>query len=106
MRTLGLGSAFKQANSWTCTTCLQQSQRAARPFRHYSTRSNRIPLPKKKGRIFFAAATGALGVTGLAFTDDIKHAYKAVERTGRVVGTLFVCINEWVHTEWIWNYKC
>ena len=94
MRTLGFRSAFKQASPWTCTRCLHQSQLAAKTFRQYSTKSNRIPLPKKKGRILFAAATGALGVTGLAFTDDIKHSYKAVERTGRVVGTLFVCINE------------
>jgi len=49
---------------------------------------------KKRGRIVLAAATGTLGVTALVFTDDVKHSYKAVERTGRVVGTLFVCINE------------
>lgn len=32
----------------------------------------------------------------IAFTDDIKHGYKAVERAGRVLGTLAVCINEYV----------
>jgi aarF domain-containing kinase len=41
-----------------------------------------------------AAAGGAAGVGALAFTDDVKHAYKAIERTGRVAGTLAVCINE------------
>lgn len=94
MKAFSLRPAFKQANSWTCGRCLQQSQRAVRPLRQYSTRSNRIPIPKRKGRIVLAATTGALGVTALAFTDDVKHSYRAVERTGRVVGTLFVCINE------------
>ncbi len=70
------------------------SQRGTRTSRQYSTRQNRIPTPKKRGRIVLAAATGALGVTGLAFTGDVKHAYEAVERTGRVVSTLAVCINE------------
>jgi aarF domain-containing kinase len=73
---------------------MQQAQRTAGPFRQHSTRSDRIPLPKKRGRVLLAATTGTLGFTALAFADDIKHSYKAVERTGRVVGTLFVCINE------------
>jgi aarF domain-containing kinase len=94
MKAFSLGSAFKQANPWICRQCLHQSQRTTRSLREYSTRGNRIPVPKKKGRIFLAATTGALGVTALAFTDDVKHSYRAVERTGRVVGTLFVCINE------------
>ncbi|RAL59358.1 hypothetical protein DID88_006848 [Monilinia fructigena] len=42
-----------------------------------------------------ASAVGGVAVTGLAFTDDIRHAYEAVERSGRVVSTLFVCINDY-----------
>ena len=94
MKAFNFRSAFKQANPWTCRKCLRQSQRATRTLHQYSTRSNRVPVPKKKGRILLAATTGTLGVTALAFSDDVKHSYKAVERTGRVVGTLFVCINE------------
>jgi len=30
----------------------------------------------------------------VAFTDDVKHAYGAIERSGRVASTLAVCINE------------
>ena len=94
MKAFSFGSAFKQANPWTCRQCLRQSQKTTRPLRQYSTRSKRIPVPKKKGRIFLATATGTLGVTAVAFSDDIKHSYRGVERTGRVVGTLAVCINE------------
>ncbi|QSZ31649.1 hypothetical protein DSL72_001216 [Monilinia vaccinii-corymbosi] len=32
-----------------------------------------------------ASAVGGVAATGLAFTDDVRHAYEAVERTGRVV---------------------
>ena len=47
--------------------------------------------------MLLAATGGALVTTAaVAFTDDVKHAYEAVERTGRVVGTLAVCINELV----------
>ena len=94
MRTISIGSAFKQANLWTCRRCEQQSQRAPRPFHQYSSRYDRLPRPNKPRRVILAATTGTLGVAALAFSDDIKHSYKAVERTGRVVGTLFVCINE------------
>lgn len=44
--------------------------------------------------VIMASAAGGLAATGFAFTDDLKHAYEAAERTGRVVSTLFVCINE------------
>ena len=94
MKAFNFGSVFKQTNPWTCRQCLRQSQRTTRPLRQYSTRRDRVPAPKKTGRIILAATTGTLGITALAFSDDVKHSYKAVERTGRVVGTLFVCINE------------
>jgi len=44
--------------------------------------------------IRIAAAGGAVGTATLAFSDDIKHAYAAAARTGRVVVALAVCINE------------
>ena len=58
-------------------------------------RAVRATRPKGK-RILYASAggTAALGLGALAFTDDFRHGYEAVERTGRVVATLFVCINE------------
>ena len=49
---------------------------------------------RKRTAIQIAAAGGALGVAALTFSDDVKHAYAAAERTGRVVSALAVCINE------------
>ncbi|EFE31476.1 uncharacterized protein ARB_01624 [Trichophyton benhamiae CBS 112371] len=47
---------------------------------------------RKRSRKGFllAAATGTLGGTLLFFYDDVKHAYRAAERTGRVVAALLV----------------
>jgi aarF domain-containing kinase len=92
-RTLGPG---KMATPWTCRRCTLQGQggRGIRLIKGYSTRANQIPRPKKRGRVLLAATGGALGAGTLAFTDDVKHVYGAVERSGRVASTLAVCINE------------
>lgn len=47
--------------------------------------------------MLLVASTGAAGVasTALAFTDEIRSSYEAVERTGRVVAALVICINEY-----------
>jgi aarF domain-containing kinase len=85
-------------SAWTCRSCTLQAQRGLRrigQIKGYSTRSNRIPRPKKREKVLLAATGGALGVTAVAFTDDVKHAYEAIERSGRVASTLAVCINEY-----------
>jgi len=93
---IGLG-LVGTSSSWTCRRCALQAQRGLRTVgqaKGYATRLRRIPRPRRKGRILLAATGGALGVTTLAFTDEIRHSYEAVERTGRVVSTLALCINE------------
>ena len=81
---------------WICCRCSKAST--------FTTRSQRAPFssntPRTRSRlgvrrvVVFAAA-GGIGAGALAFTDDIKHGYAAVERSGRVVSTLFICINEY-----------
>lgn len=68
--------------------------KSIRQVKGFSTKGHRAPRPKRKGRVYLAAAGGALGVTTIAFTDDLRHAFKAAERSGRVASTLAVCINE------------
>jgi aarF domain-containing kinase len=93
-----LARAKPSPSPWTCRRCLLQTQHGARTQRQYSARGNGFPrVSKRKGRVLLAATGGALGVTAtaaVAFGDDVRHAYGAFERTGRVVGTLAVCINE------------
>lgn len=83
--------------TWTCSRCKNAkptlfdstsrtlSSRAARPVR--------ILRPRKA--VYWAAAGGSLGGSLLFFGDDIKHGWRAAERTGRVVTTLAVNINEY-----------
>lgn len=49
----------------------------------------------RRRAIRLAAAGGTVAVTVFAFWDDIKHTYVAAARTGRVVTTLAICINEY-----------
>jgi hypothetical protein len=81
---------------WTCTRCTPQSQ-TTQSIRGYATGGRYTAKARgkpKRGRVVLAAATGTLGLTALVFQDEAKHAYRAVERTGRVAGTLALCINE------------
>ncbi|EPE35973.1 Protein kinase-like (PK-like) [Glarea lozoyensis ATCC 20868] len=83
---------------WTCTRCTLQSQ-TKKSIRGYVTGGRYAAKargkPKKRGRVVLAATTGTLGLTALAFQDETKHAYRAVQRTGRVAGTLALCINDY-----------
>lgn len=86
---------------WTCRRCLLQSQNL-RQVRGFASRNSGYgqgqgqgkSKGKARGRVLMAAAGAGLGVSTLAFTDDIRHSYETVERTGRVVSTLAVSINE------------
>jgi hypothetical protein len=44
--------------------------------------------------VVLVALAGTAGAVTLAFTDDVKFGYKAAERSGRVLSTLYACIYE------------
>jgi len=96
-------AGLAKPSPWTCHRCTQaqttfRAVKQSRGFASrtgYTNRTGRIPGQKKRRKILFAAAGGALGVSALAFGDDVRHAYEAAERSGRVAGTLFVNINEY-----------
>ena len=104
---VGLG----RTTAWTCRKCTVQAQtrfRAKKQLNGFATRAKRIPRPKKRTGIILTASGGTLGLAAVGFTDDVKHAYEAAERTGRVVSALFVNINEYgsgrysggMHADW------
>lgn len=49
---------------------------------------------KKKKPIALLVILGLLGVGAVVYSEELKHGYGAARRSGRVVGTLAVCINE------------
>lgn len=50
--------------------------------------------PAQRNYVKYLVVLGLLGVGAFAFSDNVKHIYGAARRSGRVVGTLAVCINE------------
>ncbi|KAL6234220.1 hypothetical protein BDW75DRAFT_213045 [Aspergillus navahoensis] len=48
-----------------------------------------------KGWIKYGIIGGTIIIGAVAFSDDVRHIYHAAARTGRVVGTLAVCINDY-----------
>lgn len=71
------------------------------PFRRYSSSrsaagpSSQTGPGKSRARfVKYAVIAGVVGGAVLVYKDEIKHTYRAAERTGRVVSTLAVCINE------------
>jgi aarF domain-containing kinase len=97
MKGFNFAAALGRPKPWTCRRCMQHARggsKVLRQTKQYSTRAGEIPRSEKRGRVFLAATGTALGVGAIVFTDDVKHAYQGVQRSGRVIGALAVCINE------------
>ncbi|KAL9097325.1 MAG: hypothetical protein Q9165_000752 [Trypethelium subeluteriae] len=86
---------------WTCRRCLLQRQFRNFPNRQrgLTTGPNTLRSAPKRRRLLLAASGGAAAAaTGaglLSIGDDAKHYYTAAERTGRVITTLAICINDY-----------
>ncbi|KAL1953257.1 hypothetical protein VTO42DRAFT_3345 [Malbranchea cinnamomea] len=95
---------------WICQRCRQDTSPSVfrpfsqRPLSTYSTSSQTKSaggvgegFGKKSTRrgLKYVAAGGALVAIAVAFSDDIKHAYTAAVRSGRVLATLAVCVNDY-----------
>ncbi|GAQ07840.1 cytokinesis protein sepH [Aspergillus lentulus] len=78
--------------------------------RYYSTKSPTLPeevesrdnrsdhssSQESRTRILkYAIIAGVAGAAAVTLSDDAQHIYRAAQRTGRVVGTLAVCINDY-----------
>ena len=95
MRSLNVGKLFPQNTTWTCRQCVQKARFAALQKAKVATRTGKSWNRSSERRgLVLAAAGGSLAASAAFLTDDLKHGYMAMERTGRVVGTLAVNINE------------
>ncbi|CEL02608.1 Putative Ubiquinone biosynthesis protein [Aspergillus calidoustus] len=74
----------------TRTSVLNESQQAAGG----QGKQSGTGKPGKKW-IKYGVIGGVILVGAVTFSSDAKHLYRAAERTGRVVGTLAVCINDY-----------
>lgn len=111
IRVSAVASRIGAARPWTCSTCRTQiahgikAESLFRPRRFFSykktTSQPQRPATQQggKGRILLLASGGVVAGAGaslVAFGDDIKTSYEAVERAGRVAAALGICINEYV----------
>ncbi|KAL3450752.1 ABC1-domain-containing protein [Aspergillus insuetus] len=74
----------------TRTSVLNESQQAAGG----QGKQSGTGQPGRKW-IKYGVIGGVILVGAVTFSSDAKHLYRAAERTGRVVGTLAVCINDY-----------
>lgn len=98
MRASSVRSLLAQASPWTCRSCTQQIRQQGRTSQgraQFSTKAKAPPRPRG-ARIIALAAVGTAGAGAFAVTDSARHGYEAVERTGRVVSALALCMNEYV----------
>ena len=95
MRSFNLSLLAGRASSWTCPKCTL-SRRPLPQKSSYGTRTSG-PASKRRPRpvVTYAAATGAAGASAFLFTEEIKHAYAATERSARVASTLAICVNDY-----------
>ena len=99
MRPTGFAALRSQAVSWTCRRCLRHRRGASFEAAKNTVRPNRRRYGNNgnnggRSAVLLTATGGAVGAGALAFTDDVKHGYTAVQRSGRVLSTLALCINE------------
>jgi len=97
MRAFRNPTLLAQGIPWTCRSCLRKQKVSGAGKSNYTSKagSGTVYTPRRKN-VALAAASGTLGASVALFTDDVKHGYMAVERSGRVLTTLAVCMNEWV----------
>ena len=91
---------LRRAVPWTCHACRSSNQRffATKPPANAMPKSipKSTPKNKRRRRLIVAGGGLVLGATLVTATDDAKHAVTAVQRSSRVVSTLFININEYV----------
>ena len=74
---------------------MKQRLQSIKLQRSYSQVSHRHSGKTRRKRNLAFAATGSVAFGTLLVSTDPRHYYEAAERSGRVVTTLYACINEY-----------
>lgn len=96
MKGFNLATSLRVGRSpWTSRNLRGQARPMLRHIKSFSTSSARKEGPggNGRGRVLLLASGGTVAA-GAVFLGPVQHVYEAAERTGRVVSTLAVCINE------------
>lgn len=100
LNTFSLLGRSVERTPWTCARC-RSTQIRVEAHREYSRLRQAQPVrlvrdQRRVNKIFLAVATLGVGGGAYLLRDDIRHWYHAAARSGRVVSTLYVCIQEYV----------
>ncbi|KAK5138359.1 hypothetical protein LTR08_003420 [Meristemomyces frigidus] len=101
----------RSAQPWVCRECTRARSRVQTQITQtarLSTTQNvfsqvgkrawreRIKIPRERRKVALVATAAFVTLaTGLAFSERVRHAYMACERSGRVCVTLAVCVNDY-----------
>ncbi|OOF97770.1 hypothetical protein ASPCADRAFT_205027 [Aspergillus carbonarius ITEM 5010] len=85
-----LAPSVPRATYATRTSPLFESAKAEQQDRDQSGSGQ-----SRRKAIKYAVIGGTIVVGAVVFSDQVQHLYRAAARTGRVVGTLAVCINDY-----------
>lgn len=67
------------------------------PLRRYASEASPARPKKRRTGLYILGGSVLAGTATVSVSDDAKHIVQAAQRSGRVVGTLFLCINEYVY---------
>ncbi|MCJ1308440.1 hypothetical protein MMC25_002093 [Agyrium rufum] len=96
MRAPRITGLLDLAAPWTCRRCIQHKHRGFSREYSQSARLLQKPRIRRDRRVIASSvAGGTLGLGSFYFADDIKHAYQATERSGRVLTALLACVNDY-----------
>lgn len=100
LNTFSLLGRTVERTPWTCARC-RSTQIRVEAQREYSRLRQAQPVrlvrdQRRVNKIFLAVATLGVGGGAYLLRDDIRHWYHAAARSGRVVSTLYVCIQEYI----------
>ncbi|OBT75857.1 hypothetical protein VF21_04378 [Pseudogymnoascus sp. 05NY08] len=83
---------------WTCRACTRQIRQPllrATGRKSYATAAPNARRGLSTGTILVTATLGSAIITAAVYPNDVKHAYQACQRSGRVVVALAKCINDY-----------
>lgn len=90
-----VGTIFQKNSGTSALLQCLVSQFRAPTLHSLSTVSKQRPARIFQHKFVLAAATVTVGIGFLiGLSDDLKHGYVAAQRSGRVLFTLAMCINE------------
>ncbi len=98
MRLFRPAAAITKKTPWTCSQCLHRWRASLfrQPKLHtFASKPNEVRFTKRHSIVVLATLSGTIGAGAvIALSEDLKHGYAAARRSGRVLMTLAVCMNE------------